>query len=177
MRFLKALFSRWANWLGQLLRGQLAEHKDKTPVATRELTSSELVARFIYSQRQMIKSQGRPKPAVFEPPKDDKLSVVHSTGLSDSEVWDIGRLHALVNQPGRDKICGRADLPVKVLIDRKLRAIRDDNPFQRHTSVIGWPESTDPDLRKQERVGICLELSQDPDVRLVIPVSPIIRFV
>jgi hypothetical protein len=174
MRFLQALFSRWVSWLGPLLRGRSAEHKGKAPIVSRELTAGELVARFIYSQRQISKSHGRPKPAVFDPPPDDKLSVVHSTGLSDRDVWEIGRL-TLRNQPGREKIHGRADMPVKALIDRKLRATRDDNPFKRHTSVTGWPEPADRDERKQQRVQICLELSQDPDVKLVIPESPIIR--
>jgi hypothetical protein len=64
---------------------------------------------------------------------------------------------------------------VKAFIERKLRAIRDDSPFERHTSVIGWPESSDPDERKQQRMLICLELSQDPEVRLLIPEKPIIR--
>ena len=122
----------------------------------------------------MNKSHARPKPGAFYPPPDDQLSVVHTTGLADSDVWEIGRLHALGSEPPRDKIHGRADLPVKALIDRKLRAIRDDNPFERHTSVVDWPQSSDPDERKQQRTLICLELSQDPAVRLVVPESPIV---
>jgi hypothetical protein len=114
-------------------------------------------------------------PDAFYPPPDDELSVVHSTGLPDQNVWEIGKLHALGNQAGRDKIHGRADVPVKAFIDRKLRAMRDDNPFERHTSVIGWPNSEDPDQRKQQRKLICLELSQDPTIKLVLPESPIIR--
>lgn len=123
----------------------------------------------------MSRSSARPKPDAFYPPPDDELSVVHSTGLPDSDVWEIGRLHTLGNQSGRDKICGRADVPVMALAERKLRAIRDDNPFRRHTSVMGWPESGDADEKKQQRKQICLELSQDPTVKLVIPESPIVR--
>jgi hypothetical protein len=119
----------------------------------------------------------RPKPEAFYPPQDNQLSVVHSTGLLDNEVWEIGRLHALGTQAGRDKIHGRADVPVLALVEKSLRAIRDDNPFQRHTSVVGWPDPNNPDERKQQLIGICLELSQDQDVRLVIPVSPIARSV
>src|SRR5271169_3487849 len=91
-----------------------------------------------------------------DPSPHNELSVVHSTGLPESDVWQIGR-QTLDNQPGRDKIHGRADVPVRALIERKLRAIRDDNPFKRHTSVIGWPESSDPDERNQLRMQICLE--------------------
>jgi hypothetical protein len=134
-----------------------------------------LVSRFIYHERRISKLHARPLPEAFFPPPDDELSVVHSTGLADCEVWEIGRQHALGDQPPRDKILARADLPVRALIERKLRAMRDDNPFQRHTSVIGWPKSTDPDQRKQQHKLICVELSNDPSVKLVIPESPIVR--
>jgi hypothetical protein len=114
----------------------------------------------------------RPKPGAFDPSPHNKLSVVHSTGLPDREVWGIGT-RTLGVQPGRDKIHGRADVPVKALVEQKLRTIRDDKPFKRHTSVIGWPETADADLRKQQLKETCLKLSQDPDIKLVIPGSPI----
>lgn len=119
----------------------------------------------------MSTQHARPKPGAFSPSPHDELSVVHSTGLGDGDVWKIGAL-TLGTEPPRDKIHGRADIPVKTLVERKLRAIRDDNPFTRHTSVVGWPDSADLDERKQERKQICLELSQDLRVKLVIPDSP-----
>jgi hypothetical protein len=122
----------------------------------------------------MSKLHARPKRAAFDPSPYDELSVVHSTGLPDLEVWEIGKL-TLAAERGRDKIRGRADVPVKVLIRNKLRAMRDDNPFKRHTSVIGWPKSEDPDQQKQERIEICLQLSQDPEVKLIITESPIVH--
>lgn len=170
------MYLRWANWFGTQLRGRPAEHKGGLTYDTRELAASELVARFIYSRSKMSKQQGRPKPGAFDPSPYNKLSVAHSTGLQDLDVWEIGRL-TLGTQPGREKIHGRADIPVKSLVDSKLSAMRDDNPFKRHTSVIGWPESADSDERKQLWLDICLALSQDPDVKLVIPETPIIRSV
>jgi len=137
-----------------------------------ELAASETVARFIYSKNNMSRSLGRPKPAAFYPPPDSRLSVVHSSGLLDHDVWQIGIL-TLGSQAGRDKIHGRADALVNALLKRKLRAILDHNPFRRHTSVIGWPESANPDEMKQQRKLICLELSQDAEIKLVIPESPI----
>jgi hypothetical protein len=32
----------------------------------------------------------RPKPSAFDPSPHDELSVAHSTGLADDEVWTIG---------------------------------------------------------------------------------------
>jgi hypothetical protein len=175
MKFLRKLFLRWANWLETKLRRPSAEREGEPLGVSRELAVDELVARFIYSRNHMSPLHGRPKPEAFQPPSDKPLSVVHSTGLSDHDIWEIGRLHALGNQPGRDKIRGRADVPIKALIEKKLCAIRDDNPFKRHTSVVGWPVSADADERKRQRLAICLELSQDPDIKLVIPESPITR--
>jgi len=174
MRFLLQLFLRWVNWFGTLLQGGAASANSVAPLASMELAAGELVARFIYSRSQMSPLNSRPKPGAFDPSPHNELSVVHSSALQDREVWEIG-IHTLGTQPGRDKIHGRADVPVRALTERKLRAILDDNPFKRHTSVIGWPAPADPDERKQQRKQLCLELSQDPDIRLIIPESPIIR--
>ena len=176
MRSLKPLFPLWVSWLEKMLQfGSTKKDGEVTFSAPYELPASELVARFIYSDKRMSKLHARPRPDAFYPPDDDELSVVHSTGLPDNDVWEIGRQHTLDSQHGRDKIVGRADVPVYALIDRKLRAKRDDDPFERHTSVIGWPESSIPAERKQQRKQICLELSQDPSVKLIIPETPIIR--
>ena len=39
----------------------------------------------------------------------------------------------------RSKIYGRAEVPVWAVVENKLHEIRDDDPFDRHTSAIGWP--------------------------------------
>jgi len=62
---------------------------------------------------------------------------------------------------------------VRTLIDRNLRALRDNNPFKRHTSVADWPKPADPYEKKQHMKQICLDISQDPNVKRIIPESPI----
>ena len=177
MRFLNRLFLHCADWLAQRQRSKDAEHTGKpSSVDSFELAANELVTRFIYHHSQINKPQTRLLRGAFDPGRYDELSVVHSTGLPDTDVWEIGKL-TLGTQIGRDKIRGRADVPVKALIRNKLRAIRDDKPFKRHTSVVGWPNPDDPDQKKQQRIDICLKLSQDPDVKLFIPESPITRSV
>jgi hypothetical protein len=146
------------------------------PPVARILAADEHVARFIYSTSNIRKSQARPKPGVFSPSLHApfELSVVHSSGLADSEIWDLGR-QTLGNQPGRERIQGRADIPVQSLLDVRLRALRDDNPFKRHTSVIDWPQGSDDDNRKQLWKMITLELSEDVRICLALPVEPVIR--
>ena len=86
-------------------------------------------------------------------------------------------IHTIGDQPGRGTVHARADVIVEALIQKKLRAIRDDNPFERHTSVIGWPSLEDPNERKEQLKLICLELSQSSQVTLVLPPHPIIKAV
>jgi hypothetical protein len=174
MKSLLQLFSHWVNWLGTRRRNRLTEEATEPPQGPFELAPSDTATRFIYSRSHIRKSDARPKPGAFSPPPSSKLSVAHSTGLPNSEVWKIGSL-TLGTQPGRDTIYARADVPVRSFNDRKLRAIRDDIPFKRHTSVIGWPQSADADEAKRLRLQICLELSVDPEIVLVVPTSPITR--
>lgn len=100
--------------------------------------------------------------------------MAHSSGLSAAEIWGLGK-QTLSNGPGRERIYARADIPVQSLIDVKLRALRDDKPFKRHTSVIDWPIGSDPNEAKQRWKQICLELSEDPRIGLAIPDDPIVR--
>lgn len=116
----------------------------------------------------------RPKPGAFDPSPHSELSVAHSTDLPSDEIWGIGAL-TLGMERGRDRIYGRADVSVLALIEERLRVVRDDAGFRRHTSVKGWPESSNADERKQLRKQICLELCLDPGIKLVVPPSPIVK--
>lgn len=137
-----------------------------------ELSGSDTVARFIYSRSNIRPSDLTPKPAAFNPAPYNVLSVVHSTGLSSEDIWTIGA-ETLGTERGRSRIYGRADAPVLAFTDKELRVVRDNEPFDRHTSVTGWPEGKDADETKQLWKQICLELSQHPEVRLAIPDSPV----
>jgi hypothetical protein len=53
--------------------------------------------------------------------------------------------------------------------------VRDDNPFERHTLVLGWPELVDANARKEAWKAICLQLSQSEMVTLALPENPIRR--
>jgi hypothetical protein len=170
MRFLLRLFSLFANWLAILLRPQSDE-----PERNREpslLVPEDLVSRFIYSRNHFRKSDNSPKPGAFSPSPHDTLSVAHTTALGDGEIWGIARL-TLTTEPGRDKVHARADIIVQALLERRLVVLRDDQGFERHTSVAGWPKADTPDNAKELIKEICLQLSQDSRVRGVAPALPI----
>jgi hypothetical protein len=172
MRFLLRLLLRCLSWIVPGSQGNRANSPVPEDAVSGELDQNDLVARFIYSRGHMRVSDLRPKPAAFNPSPHKELSVVHSTGLVDQDIWAIG-MQTLGTQPGRSRIYGRADVPVYALKEKDLRVIRDNRPFDRHTSVTDWPRGKDEDETKQIWKQICLELSQHPAVRLALPNSPI----
>jgi len=128
----------------------------------------------LYTKSHFSTLNKRSKPAAFNPAPHNSLSVVHITGLDDRAVWEVGR-NTLGKQRGRGKIYARVDVPVEQFLKQKLRAVLDNKPFKRHTSVMGWPEETDPNQRKERWKEISVALSASPEVVLVIPSSPIIK--
>lgn len=101
--------------------------------------------------------------------------MAHTSGLRDAEIWEVGR-QTLSGEPGRERIYGRADVPVWSLMDVRLRALRDDEPFRRHTSVVDWPIGTDANETKALWKQITLDLSEDLRISLVLPATPIAQF-
>ncbi len=115
----------------------------------------------------------RPKRDAFYP-KNMELSVVHTSGLVEDDVWEFGK-RTIGSAPGRTKIYGRADIPVQSLTEVSLRALRDDKPFIRHTSVIDWPLGSDGNDAKARWLQICVELSEDYRISLELPAVPIVN--
>lgn len=166
------MLTRCGNWLARRLKF-VGSGKDVASIP-HELSANEVVSRLLYTKNHFSRPRNRPKPAAFDPSPYNELSTIHTTGLSHAAVWDVA-VSALGDQPGRDQIHARADIPVDELLERKLGAVRDDDPITRHTLVLGWPEVADPNQRKEQWKEICLALSQCPRVQLVILPSPIAR--
>jgi hypothetical protein len=173
MRFLRQLLLRCANWFRRSGGRGAASRRSPTVIVPYTLAPADRVSRFIYSRSKIRKTALRPKPSAFDPSPYMELSTVHISGLSSDSVWAIGK-QTLGNQPGRDKIHARADIPVESLIDVKLRALRDDRPFERHTSVIDWPIGSDGNEAKALWLEICLKLSEDARINLALPAEPIV---
>lgn len=171
MRFLRLSFSRFVNWLESLRLRRPKSAPGQNEGIPRDLAPCELVTRFIFNERHCHKATGRPHLNAFMPPLSRKLSVVHSTGLAEEEIWQVGQF-TVGSGPGRTKICARADVPVACFNTHSLSAIRDDKPFKRHTSVVGWPDEKDEGQTKARWKQICLQLSLDERICLVRPSTP-----
>lgn len=162
MKFLRIFSARLQSWYATLKR-------DRKPSAL-DLGPEEIVSRFIYTKKN-ITSEKKPRPNAFEPPEDRQLSTAHCTNLSNDNIWLLARKTL---GPNRRKVFARVDLSVRHLIEQELRAIRDDNPFERHTVVIGWPDSPDANERKAKTKEICLALCHAPSMNLELPPEEIV---
>jgi hypothetical protein len=163
MKFLRTFSARLRSWFAILNPANAGDRG--------ELGPQEMVSRFIYTEKNIKKSEKRPRPNAFEPPDDRQLSTAHSTGLSNESIWLLAR-NTL--GPSRRKVFARADLLVRDLTEHELRAVRDNDPFERHTIVVGWPDSADADDRKAKTKEICLALCHAPSVNLVVPLDDIL---
>ena len=172
MRFLRRLLLLCVNWLRGTAPGSHSKGNPEQLPIPRVLAPGELVTRFIKKERNIRKAQKRPARGAFDPSPHMELSVVHTSGLVEYEVWEIGK-QTIGSAPGSRTIYGRADIPVQSLTDVRLRALRDDKPFIRHTSVIDWPLGSDGNDTKARWLQICLELSEDPCIKLELPPIPI----
>ena len=162
---------RCGNWLVRLLTS--VSRVEGRSEDLRELAASEVVARILYAKSHFSRERMRAKPGAFDPSPYTELSGIHVTGLADPVIWEIAR-NTLRDQPGRNTIYARADVPVEQFLEQKLRAVLDDKPFKRHASVVDWPEIADRDQRKERWKEICLALSESPQVQLVLPPTPVV---
>jgi hypothetical protein len=174
MKFLQTFFARLINWFVT----RKAPDKSGTGVGTFKgrLTAGELVTRFIYTEKNIGKDKNnpaayRPQRNAFEPPPDLELSTAHITELTENEIWSVGRF--TLNSKRR-KIYARADLKVADYEKRRLVATRDNDPFERHTVVTGWPNPPDPNERKSQIIATCLELCHADSLNMVVLDEPII---
>lgn len=156
---------RFHGWLARVFPRRI--HVEASSSTPRELGAEELVSRVIYSRRHFSPSTGRAKPNAFNPFPHNELSTIYITGLGDLAIWKIAR-STVGTQPGRDTIYARADVPVKEFLREKLKTILDNKSFERHTSIVGWPDMDDPNQRKECWKEICVKLSESPETKLVI---------
>lgn len=136
-----------------------------SPAVAIVLGADETVARFIYSTNHYAASKRRVKPTAFDPTPHPELSVAHSTGLSDPEIWRLAR-QTLTLDTVRTAVYARADIRVAEFLAIKLKTIRDDHPFERHANVSGWPEIADQNERKRTWKGLALRLADKSELQV-----------
>lgn len=96
------------------------------------------------------------KTAAFLP-RDRILSIFGITGLTESDIWDIGEKY--VTQPIGRNLHGRAEIIPQLLRQYDLVLDIDNNPT-RHANIIDWP----PD--KDAQKSIALDLAEQAELKL-----------
>ena len=115
-----------------------------------------MLSRFAFTRRWVSRASGRfrLKTVAFMPRSAHgrplELSVFDVDGLSDAEIWEHVRLHAL--PPGRN-IHGRADATVGAVSAMGPLRAEVDEPPPRHMNVVGWPKERDEQLALAQRLA------------------------
>lgn len=101
----------------------------------------ERLSRFLTDRDHYSIAKGIVRHTAFSPPKNQRLSVYHTTGVSDAEIWNIGDRYVA---PARGPILARADVNSQVIYENGLEVVVTGDPHPLHADVINW----DPDRRK-----------------------------
>jgi len=111
-----------------------------------DISPKDQLSRFIRSKSHISKDKGIVKSRAFLPAKNRELSVCHTQGMKQNQIWKIGDswLSTTVQY--------RADLKAESVIMSNLKVILDNNP-EHHVNITEWPE--DKNLQK----SIALELA------------------
>lgn len=105
------------------------------PLAAVPVADKEQLARFVLFEKHVRRSDGTIKADAILPFKHVELSVSRHRGLSDGEVWMLGR--AVAGQRARPLV-GRADFSALVARQQSLDVVPSEPP-RNHANVVGWP--------------------------------------
>jgi hypothetical protein len=86
------------------------------------------------------------KTAAFMPDPYEELSTIAIEGMDEASIWEVVRLACASGRPA----IGRGDFQAKSLRS-PLYAEIDNQGFERHTSIKGWPSGPE---RKAERKSL-----------------------
>ena len=109
----------------------------------------EKLARYIRYGSHFSVATNRVKHEAFLPHKNSEdLSVFRISGLSENQVWVIGREY--VQQGGRP-IKARADLRASDVYETNLKVIPDEQSHECHANITPFPIERSPTDRKARR--------------------------
>jgi hypothetical protein len=100
------------------------------------ISISEQLSRFVLHHSHVKTSDGTVKHAAFLP-KDGQTSVFRISGITDSDIWDIGNDEvALIRKL---PLVGRADISVAAVLKTGLQ-VASQEPPPRHANIVNWPD-------------------------------------
>src|SRR5437867_936276 len=124
MRSLRRLFSRFGGSTNE------TDPKFGEPPAR-----TEVLSRFIFSERHFSRSNHRVKSGAFLPWPSMETSVYRTIGLEKTAIQAVG--NAVGEESGR-KLKAWGDVQTGIVLDVGLRVCPDNKPV-RHATITGWP--------------------------------------
>jgi hypothetical protein len=115
-----------------------------------KLSLDALLNRFLTHKNQF--STIRVKQNAFMP-RDQKLSVFLTDGLSSDQIWILGKKNVAIN------IYGRAEIAYVAVSEIGLKVDLDNKP-PRHANLTGWP------IQKSEQKLYALKLAEKSSLLL-----------
>lgn len=107
------------------------------------------LTRFAFTRKWVSRADGgfRLKYHAFMPRSAHgrplELSVFRVDGMTEQQIWEHGREHAL---PPKRNFHGRADVNQGVVDTTGPLRVDFDEPPPRHANVVGWPKERDQQL-------------------------------
>ena len=120
----------------------------------------EKLTRFIRYSNHFSVETNRVKHDAFLPHKNSvDLSVFRISGLSDNEVWTIGREYV---QRGGRPIKARADLSAGAVYENNLEVIPDEQGHELHANITPFPiEKNLADRKTRRTIAMKLALASE----------------
>ena len=118
-----------------------------------------ILSRFVIDRKKFSPENKTLKAKAFEPGWDPKhqawvLSTFCIDGITEAEIWQLGRIHLRDNKGRTPK--ARGDLPSSMYEGQGFRLDRDDDP-ERHVSVHGWPTEKPARMSKAQDLAVVFD--------------------
>ncbi len=101
---------------------------------------TDSITRYVFSNRQLRKSDQRPKSSLFKPmfnkfKQRKETSVFQICNLTSNEVFEIGKR---VEEQNSRTLLGRVDLKISQILSSHLDLDPNNEGLPRHGDIIGW---------------------------------------
>lgn len=124
------------------------------------VAAEELFARFAV-QKSHLRADKTPRPDLFIPPPNLRLSVTRHLNLSEGQLWETGKS---VARQVEKTLYGRADIKAEVCFGQKLKvALAPTDGDPNHANLIGWPSD------KAAQKSVAQELAASVEAGKTVP--------
>lgn len=101
----------------------------------------EICSRFVFDRKHYSPRNMELKAKALVPNKALQTSVFLVLGLSEQEIWDIGK--GFVASRRNKRVLARGDLSGDAIESQGLQIAPDPKDHPKHANIVGWPIEKD----------------------------------